>query len=68
MSRFDPSAEQVTALRDSGYGGVHQCRVALKGRNLRRATRGATTDEEIREIILAMIDGIYPPDPPETNP
>lgn len=64
MGRFDPTADETRTLWESGnVGGLQQCRVALKGRNLRRAARGARTIGELREIVLAIIDGVYPPDP-----
>lgn len=62
-TRFDPKNEEVRALWETGWGGMYQCRLALRARNMRQFVEDAQSIEDLREILLVLLDQVHPADP-----
>lgn len=61
-----PGADEVKAMREWSGTGLMECRRVLIGRNIRRALADPDLGvDELRQILIVMVDAIYPASPPD---
>ncbi|USN15178.1 hypothetical protein KIKIMORA_00310 [Brevundimonas phage vB_BpoS-Kikimora] len=61
MGRYQPpTMAEIIELWERGAGGKQEIRRVLIGRNLRRALMTSCSTSDLRDILSAVVDDLYP--------
>lgn len=59
----DDLIAEIRILREAGHGGLYECKKLVTGRVLREHLRNAKTLDEVKEVVLELINNNFKPYP-----
>ena len=62
---MDEIVSEIRKLRESGHGGIHECKKLVAGRILREQLQNANTLDEVKGVVLELINTNFKPYPTE---
>lgn len=62
---MDEIVSEIRQLRESGHGGMYECKKLVEGRMLREQLQNANTLDEVKDVVLELININFKPYPTE---
>jgi len=63
LGTLSPTADQVQAHRVQYETSLQQAKKFLVGQELRRVLSSGPSQRELREVLMVLVDELYPKDP-----